>query len=103
MDLHLFLQRMVLLLQLVEERRLSLPSLDFGTQILSLRFQLAHSVFTLLKQGLQVLDLLVFVPNLTQHLLQVILQKDARKHFIFSSAAAVSRCGGLRVETEAQV
>lgn len=66
---------MVLLFELVEDGRLSLPSLDFGTQVLSLSFQLTHDVFTLLKQSFQVLDLLIFISNLTQHLLQVVLQK----------------------------
>ncbi|TNN57400.1 hypothetical protein EYF80_032369 [Liparis tanakae] len=55
---------------LVEHSRLSLTGLDLGTQVLSLSFQLAHNVLSLLQQSLQVLDLLVLVSNLTQHLLQ---------------------------------
>lgn len=97
---------MILLFELVKECRLSLSSLDFGTQVLSLSFQLADNVFTLLKQSLQVLDLLVFIPNLAQHLLQIILHNDARKHFIFSPAAVKRKHNGIMLggcETEAEV
>ena len=69
---------MVFLLELVKDSSLSLPSLDLSAQILPLSLQLAHNVFTLLKQSFQILDLLVFIPNLTQHLLQVILQHGRR-------------------------
>lgn len=71
---------MILLFELVEQRRLSLPSLDLGTQIFSLGFQLGHNFLTLLQQSLQILDLLILVSNLTQHLLQVVLHAYTHAH-----------------------
>lgn len=67
---------MVFLFQLVKHSRLSLPGLDLGTQVLPLSFQLAYNVLTFLQQSLQILDLLVLISDLTQHLLQVVLQHD---------------------------
>lgn len=75
---------MVFLFKLVKDSCLSFPGLDFGTQVLSLSFQLAHCVFTLLKQSFQVLYLLVFISDLTQHLLQVILNDKTNKTFDIS-------------------
>lgn len=70
---------MIFLFQLAQQSCLSLPGLDLGTQIFSLGFQLGHNFFTLLQQGLQILDLLVLVSDLTQHLLQVVLQHTLKQ------------------------
>ena len=70
---YLLLQSLVLLLHLPQQGRLPLPRLDLGTQLVALGLQLGHPVPALLQQRLHVLDLLVLVPQLTQHLLQVVL------------------------------
>lgn len=81
---------MVFLFQLIKNCCLSLPSLDLGTQVLPLGFQLAHNVFTLLQKSLQVLDLLILIPNLTQHLFQVVLQYEDKP----TQEKGYSRCFG---------
>lgn len=81
--MYLFLQCVVFLFQLVEHSSLSLSCLDLCTQVFSFSFQLAHDVFALLQQSLQILDLLVFISNLSQNLLQVILSIKVNKENTF--------------------
>ena len=74
---YLLLQPLVLVLQLVQQGRLPLACLDLGTQVLPLGLQLHHALLALLQQRLQVLRLLVLVPDLTQDLLKVVLHAHA--------------------------